>query len=321
MPSPSALEQWATEQYAETATFFNDPDSMDDWQIQLHTGESKQSISIIQRLLKDELDASGAASDIARMCQSRLVPNKSVQAPQGLWLVLCRAIERFADDEAAASRKKLAGLLVELSKIDVRDASGNPVKMEEGREVFWSELPGWVLAWRDNMTGVPDRGSYEDRSDYITNWQRRFQSGNLFQAHWLAQVGQTGPHRFYNYATVIAREHLREALETTTEDTPLGRRRTELYVAGILPWITEAGSSLLQLCRAEYGRDGSKVFSPPGSDEGVVEYAFVGDDGFHMERWGVWKAALDRVAGLEGISPEVARGAADAAKEMDRLEL
>ncbi|KAK7955982.1 uncharacterized protein PG986_005204 [Apiospora aurea] len=307
MPSPSALKQWATEQNAAAATFFNDPDSMHDWQIKLHTDESKQSISVIQRFLKDELDASGAASEIARMCEPRLLPNKSVQAPQGLWLVLCRAIVRFAGDDAT-SCKKLADLLLALSKVDVHDASGNPVKMEAGREVFWSELPGWILAWRDHMTGAADRGSYEDHSDYITNWQRRFQNGNLFQAYWLTHVGETGPHRFYNYATVIAREHLREALETTMEDTPVGLRRTELYVAGVLPWITEAGSSLLQLCRAEYGRDGTKVFSPPGSDEGVVEYSFVGDDGFHMERWAGWKAALRRVAGLEGISPEVARG-------------
>ncbi|KAK8128653.1 hypothetical protein PG984_009761 [Apiospora sp. TS-2023a] len=318
MPSPSALEQWATEQYTATAAHFNDPDCMEDWQIELHTKESKQSISIVQRLLQDEIDASAAASEIAQMCEPRLVPNKGVQAPEGLCLVLCRAIEHFADE--TASRTKLASLLVELSKIDVRDASGNPVKVEAGREVFWSELPGWILAWRDNMTGVPDRGTYEDHSDYITAWQRRFQNGNLFEAHWLAQIGQSGPQRLFNYATVIAREHLREALETNMEDTPMGLRRTELYVAGILPWISEAGAPLLKLCRDEYGRDGTKVFSPPGSDEGVVDYAFVGDDGFHMERWGVWKAALRRVAGLEGISPEVATGAAAGAEEMDKLE-
>ncbi|KAK8042864.1 hypothetical protein PG994_013347 [Apiospora phragmitis] len=224
MPSPSALEQWATEQYATTPAAFNDPESMYDWQIKLHKDESKQSISIIQRLLKGEFDASAAASEIAHMCESRLVPNQDVQAPEGLWLVLCRAIEHFADDETA-SRAKLANLLAELAKTDVRDASGNPVAMESGREVFWSELPGWILTWRNNITGVPDRGTYDDHTDYIARWQRRFQNGNLFQAHWLAQVGQTGPHRFYNYATVIAREHLREALEANMEDTPMGLRR------------------------------------------------------------------------------------------------
>lgn len=119
---------------------------------------------------------------------------------------------------------------------------------------------------------------------------------------------------------MIAREHLREALETNMEDTPLGLRRTELYVAGILPWISEAGAALRQLCRDEYGRDGTKVFCPPWLDDGVVDYAFAGDDGFHMERWDFWKAALRRVAGLEGISPEVVSGAAAAAEEMDRLE-
>lgn len=100
----------------------------------------------------------------------------------------------------------------------------------------------------------------------------------------------------------------------------MGLRHTELYVAGILPWISEAGAALLQLCRDKYGRDGTKMFSPPGSDEGVVDYAFVGDDGFHMERWGLWKAALRRVAGLEGISPQVASETAAGAEEMDRLE-
>ncbi|KAK7926902.1 hypothetical protein PG985_003900 [Apiospora marii] len=317
MPSPSALEQWATEQYASTAAHFNDPDCMFDWQIELHTKESKQTILIVQRLLQDEIDASAAASEIAQICEPRLAPNQGVQYPQGPCLVLCRAIEHFADD--TASRTKLASLLIALSKIDVRDAGGNPVKTDEGRETFWSELPGWILGWRDNMTA--DRGSYEDHSDYINAWERRFHNGNLFQAHWLAQIGQTGPHRFYNYATVIAREHLREALETNMEDTPLGLRRTELYVAGILPWISEAGAALLRLCREGYARDGAKkVFCPPWLDDGVVDYAFVGDDGFHMERWGFWKAALRRVAGLEGISPEVARGAAAAAEEMDRLE-
>lgn len=151
MPSPSALEQWATEQYTATAAHFNDPDCMEEWQIELHTNESKQSISIFQRLLQHEIDAAAAASEVARMCEPRLVPNQAVQAPEGLCLVLCRAIEHFAGEPE--TRAKLANLLVELSKIDVRDARGNPVKMDAGREVFWSELPGWILAWRDNMTG------------------------------------------------------------------------------------------------------------------------------------------------------------------------
>lgn len=151
MPSPSALEHWATAQYAATAAHFNDPDCMLDWQIELHTKESKQTIPIVQRLLQDEIDASAAASEIAQICEPRVVPNQDVQSPQGVCLVLARAIEHFADD--TASRTKLANLLVDLSKIDVRDASGNPVKTGEGREVFWSELPGWILGWRDNMTG------------------------------------------------------------------------------------------------------------------------------------------------------------------------
>lgn len=171
------------------------------------------------------------------------------------------------------------------------------------------------------MPGVPSRGSYQDHSDSIAQWQRRFHNGNLFQAHWLQQVGETGgPPGQYRYAASLALQHLGEALETTTEASPLGRRRAERYAAGVLPWITEAGAALLRLCRAGHRRGGARVFAPPAPDAGVAAYAFAGDDGFHMERWRFWQAALRRVAATEGIAPGVARRAAEAADEMDRLE-
>ncbi|KAK8119637.1 uncharacterized protein PG998_004263 [Apiospora kogelbergensis] len=62
MPSPSALDQWAIEQTNVAAEYFDDPGCMYDWQIELFTRESKQTIPIVQRLLSGEIDASTAAS-------------------------------------------------------------------------------------------------------------------------------------------------------------------------------------------------------------------------------------------------------------------
>ncbi|KAK8119638.1 uncharacterized protein PG998_004264 [Apiospora kogelbergensis] len=235
------------------------------------------------------------------------------------------AIEHFADDsgdETSSTRAKLAALIVELSKIELRDDSGDIILSHEGKKEFWSELPGWVLSFCDLLTGLPDRGSLLDETGFMVGWQRRFQGGNLFQAHWLAHVGPVaGPPLAYRYAIAQGLEYMREALETKPEESPLGRRHSERYTAGVLPWIWEAGVKVLELCRAEHRRDGSKVFSRTHSCEGFTGYTFTGDDGYHMERWGVWKGAYRRVAATQGIRPEVAERAAATAEEMDRLEL
>lgn len=151
MPSPATLSQWATEHFSSAAAHFNDPDALYDEQIQLHTAESQSCIPIVHRLLADQLDAPRAAAELAGVCAPRLQANEGVQAPLGPWLIICRAVEYFADE--AASLVCLAALLVALAQIDVRDYAGQPVRSEEGRWLFWSELPGWNLTFRDQLTG------------------------------------------------------------------------------------------------------------------------------------------------------------------------
>lgn len=121
-------------------------------------------------------------------------------------------------------------------------------------------------------------------------------------------------------ATGVALRILHSTLEVNPEDSPRGLRRTEHHLLAAVHWIFEAGATVLQLCRDEYKRDGTPVFCTPIMDRGIVGYSYHGDDGFHMERWGFWKAAFQRVAATEGIEPDVASKATAAAEEMDRLE-
>ena len=149
-------------------------------------------------------------------------------------------------------------------------------------------------------------------------WSRQLRNGALFQAHWLASYGDSFPKCS---PTHVALGHLREVLERRHTATAMGRRRTEHYVAAAAHWILTAGAPLLQCYRDDYGRDGTPVFARIGYDPGTDGYAFDGDDGFYMERWGVWKAAFRRVAATEGIDSGVVAQAARAAEEMDRLEV
>jgi hypothetical protein len=71
--------------------------------------------------------------------------------PLGVWMVLCSAIDYFAND--IQIRKRLVSLLVHLSKIDVLDSSGVSSPSNVKNDTFWKQLPGFSLTFRDVMTG------------------------------------------------------------------------------------------------------------------------------------------------------------------------
>lgn len=341
MSLPTALEKWATQQHDEAAAFYNYPEMYDKERIQRGTQVSRQAIPVIRQLLQDDIDASAAASEFAKIWKPHLRDREENSFPSDLWRVVCSAIEHFADDEASGSCGKLAALLLELSKIEERKTDGDLVRTRDSR-IFWTDLPLMNLAFYDNLNSKsplatyapelttpspakkrPPRtarlsvGTYMDRTEPVMAWSRQLRNGALFQAYWLASYGDSFPK---GSPTHVALDHLREALERRHQDTAMGRHRTEHYVAAAVHWILTAGGPLLQCCRDDYGRDGTPVFARMGGDPGTDGYVFSGDDGFYMERWNVWKAAFRRVAATEGIDPHVAAQAAKAAEEMERLD-
>lgn len=158
---------------------------------------------------------------------------------------------------------------------------------------------------------------YDDQREV---WSRRFHNGNAFQAQWIAQVGLSGPRREYESALNIAQWHLREALETIIEPSPVGVLRVEIYVPGVTPWIFIAGEALFQLCKANVRDDGTPAFQPPFWSDGVEGYGYTGREGFNLERWAHWKDKLKRVPHLQGIKLEVSEIATSAAARMEDIE-
>lgn len=147
------FEQWASEQYASTAAWFDDTDVFEDHQILLHTEESRQAVPVLQGLLQGDAEPAAAAASLAGICGSRVAAGRSgdIMAPQGVWKVFCGAVDHFGGD--ARLRDRLVALLLHLSEIDVLDGAGAPVRSRMNQDTFWRQLPGYSLAFRDEMTG------------------------------------------------------------------------------------------------------------------------------------------------------------------------
>lgn len=156
MPSPSVLEQWATKLYDDVARNLACPEyCLDDenvrLQAELDIDEAQRSIPIVRQLLQDDIDASTAAAAFAAICEARLLDvNGNKTTPSGLWEVVCNAIQHFAHDEAG-SCAKLANMMFEFSKIEVRKDNGDVVRTPRGR--FWRDLPSWHLYFGEHMIG------------------------------------------------------------------------------------------------------------------------------------------------------------------------
>lgn len=71
-------------------------------------------------------------------------------APEGVWKVFCSAVARFAHEGGICDRLIL--LLLELSKIDVLGENSAPIASSINSDIFWGQLPGFSLSFRDELT-------------------------------------------------------------------------------------------------------------------------------------------------------------------------
>lgn len=141
---------WATEQLLSVPKRFSDKDVFTDHQSQVHRQEGTLSIQVIQNLLDGKIDPKTAAADISAVCEERITKDGDTMAPEGVWKVFCSAVARFAHESEICD--KLIHLLVELSKIDVIGDKGTAVASSMNSDMFWRQLPGFSLSFRDELT-------------------------------------------------------------------------------------------------------------------------------------------------------------------------
>ncbi|GME59532.1 hypothetical protein GGS26DRAFT_592421 [Neofusicoccum parvum] len=204
--------------------------------------ESKQTIPIIQNLIAGTENAKDSASRVAAVFEDR-IKNGNNETPNGLWVVFCTAVDRLGSDEKVITL--LIDFLLSLASLDVLDASGNPIASNCNGDAFWSQLPGFSLVFRDELTSIDNTDSIAD-----AQWaaeKRRFRNANAFQATWLGRVADRGPRRERLSAQTFALWHISSALDCGVPDTALGRRRTEMYVPQAAQWVLLAGAVVYRL--------------------------------------------------------------------------
>lgn len=135
-PGPNMAHEWAVGLRAKRA--FND-------------SESQQVIPVIEGVVAESVTPVNGARSIVTIFDSQ-IRSGHVSSPEKLWSVICSAIEHFADE--AAAREAIIKLLKCLSEIDVLDGSGQPIHSDMNRDTFWRQLPGYSLAFREELTST-----------------------------------------------------------------------------------------------------------------------------------------------------------------------
>ncbi|KAI1105134.1 hypothetical protein F4804DRAFT_351237 [Jackrogersella minutella] len=298
--------------------------------------ETQKAVPVIREVVENERAPALAASDIASIHESR-IRNGDTSPPLELWRVFCSAIDRFGGELETLDR--LIELLRCLSELDVLDANGLAVHSTMNGDTFWRQLPGFSIAFRDAFTGefihqimqtyivgpndlylgvpyvdeIENDGKFEEET-------RRFYNANIFQARWIINVGQAGPRREWGSAVNFALWHLSDALEYGIARSPMGLRRTELYIPQAAQWIQIAGTVIYKLCRDREKNTGEAVIDIGSTDKAVDGFLFRGEEGFSIERWAFWKERFSQIAGLN-LKPHVSQLANAAAQRMVEIEI
>ncbi|CAG8983668.1 hypothetical protein HYALB_00004100, partial [Hymenoscyphus albidus] len=245
-----SLQDWPSHSLQTTQTSFSDTDQYTTPQSKLQTHESALAIPILTSYLSSPTTSSEtAATALALICTARILSG-DVSAPEGIWKVFCSAVDFFGGDES--TRERLVALLMSLAKIEVKGEDGKVVESSLNSDVFWTQLPGYSLAFRDEMTCIPPIDTLPP-STPLNNWPRRLQNSASFQASYLTHLPKTSASppatREYLSALNIALSHFRQALEPAIEDSELGYRRTALWIPGVVQWVFIAGKEVWGLCK------------------------------------------------------------------------
>ncbi|CAG8961245.1 hypothetical protein HYFRA_00013301 [Hymenoscyphus fraxineus] len=145
-----SLQTWHPHILHTTQTTFSDTDQYTPPQSTLQTHESGLAIPILTTYLSTPTSSpETTAAALASICTTR-IQSGDVSAPEGIWKVFCSAIDFFGGDES--TRERLVALLMSLANIEVRGEDGRVVESSLNADVFWRQLPGYSLAFRDEMT-------------------------------------------------------------------------------------------------------------------------------------------------------------------------
>ncbi|KAL1649416.1 hypothetical protein SLS58_001471 [Diplodia intermedia] len=278
--------------------------------------EDCKTIPILRDLVAAKDTPATTASRVAAFYEARLKAGNN-DIPYTFWVLVCEIIAVHGADKAI--RERVTQLLLSLTQIIVLDAAGKPIVVPELDNAYWSELPGYTLAFRDRMHCIPPTDIMADDDEEWEDWQRRFTNGNVFQAEWLANVANAGPAREHASARNYAVWNLGGALEPGIADTPLGYRRTEMWIPQAAQWILIAGPCIWQLCRDNYRNDGSQAQERAQEDGAVSGYTFTGPEWFSVERWQWWRTRFTYIAGLAQVTAEVREWATKAAARMQEI--
>lgn len=145
-----ALQDWTSNILKLAEACFSNANQYEDAQVSLHTRESKLAIPIIRHFLELKTEPDVAAAALAAICEERITANGDVSVPEGIWKVFCSAVDYFGGENE--TRDRLISLLVHLSKIEVLGSNGMPIESSMNHDTFWRQLPGFSLAFRDEMT-------------------------------------------------------------------------------------------------------------------------------------------------------------------------
>ncbi|KAI0641728.1 hypothetical protein C8Q79DRAFT_989057 [Trametes meyenii] len=227
----------------------------------------------------------------------------------GLWYAI---IEIALQDSALHDR--LVGILL---AIEATRAEPDDFR-RWGNEYKWTSLPGWSLAARESMNGTEVMGDggewYRDHDDpeiyaalagdppsdsdpsrAAARARSRWLNINTFMARlWAVGAWDCA---FYGIST------MRMCLEPYSLPAETRERETddpeELDVEVASVWVCVAGKKMYE-CREIWGPKGNPNWNPhagaPGSSGGTWD----GVDGYHPDRWALWKAIFKKISEGEG---------------------
>ncbi|KAK5652010.1 hypothetical protein OQA88_10913 [Cercophora sp. LCS_1] len=202
------------------------------------------------------------------------------------------AIFHAVEQVSADKQSTLVEFVTQLSKVELRDARGQPLMYEGGK--VWTDMPafGWYAR---------DLWNFDPLSESFTiNKRLELESSSTFLALLTAKSDIKNPKDPFNFSLFGL-----WSLRTAFEENP--GRDVDITAAVRLaaPWVSAAGHVLWKL-----SQDGSDIAG--GSGIPGPKYAEREWKGFTTDRWQVWKdgfvAAQDWMAHPE--AKEIAKAAA-----------
>src|SRR3569833_7989 len=115
----------------------------------LRAPETQLAIPILDSVIQGSTAPDEAADSIAAIYHDRILLKEDRSSPQGLWRIICAAVDHCGTDNDVLTR--LIQLIHSLSRIDVTDASGCSVQSNMNKDTFWKQLPGFALAYYEEL--------------------------------------------------------------------------------------------------------------------------------------------------------------------------